>query len=104
MRLDEENAMAVTEHGRILLYRHFEEEMGEDKAKVLMDHLLPVGWTDLATKQELREVERSLRHEIVAVKHELQTEMHKGFTSQTRWLVSTMVALQGLMLAALKLL
>jgi hypothetical protein len=85
--------MATTEHGRMVLYRHFEAEMGEEKAKVLMDHLLPVSWTEFATKQDLRELE-----------FKLTAEMHRGFTSQTRWLVSTMIALQGLMLAALKLL
>jgi hypothetical protein len=76
--------MAVTEHGRMVLYRHFEAEMGEEKAQTLMDHLLPVAWTELATKQDLQELE-----------FKLTAEMHKGFTSQTRCLVSTMVALQA---------
>jgi hypothetical protein len=55
--------VAVTEQGRIVLCRHFEETMGEEKAKVLMDHLLPAGWTDLATKQDLRELRLELTAE-----------------------------------------
>ena len=67
--------MAVTEHGRIVLYRHFEEDMGEEKARTLMDHLLPVGWTNLATNEELRATERSLRHEIQTVEQSLRHEI-----------------------------
>ncbi|MDQ3757784.1 MAG: hypothetical protein M3394_08035 [Actinomycetota bacterium] len=119
--------MAVTEHGRFVLYRHFEAEMGEDKARTLMDHLLPVGWTDLATKQELRELAHELalvresmatkadladlRTEMAELRTEVRTEiaglrseMYKGFTSLTLTLVATMVGLQGLLLAGLKLL
>ncbi|MDQ3757538.1 MAG: hypothetical protein M3394_06795 [Actinomycetota bacterium] len=130
--------MAVTEHGRFVLYRHFEAEMGEDKARTLMDHLLPVGWTDLATKHELREVANELaqlrdtvatKADLAAVRAELaieiagvrtevadlrtdlrteiadlRSEMYKGFTSLTLTLVATMVGLQGLLLAGLKLL
>ncbi|MDQ3757785.1 MAG: hypothetical protein M3394_08040 [Actinomycetota bacterium] len=101
--------MAVTEHGRFVLYRHFEAEMGEDKARTLMDHLLPVGWTDLATKQDLREVahELALVRESMATKADiadLRSEMYKGFTSVTLSLVAAMVGLQGLLLAGLKLL
>ncbi|MDQ3757786.1 MAG: hypothetical protein M3394_08045 [Actinomycetota bacterium] len=108
--------MAVTEHGRFVLYRHFEAEMGEDKARTLMDHLLPVGWTDLVTKQELREVAHELAQlrDTVATKADLadlrteiadlRSEMYKGFISLTRSLVAAMVGLQGLLLAGLKLL
>ena len=123
--------MAVTEHGRIVLYRHFEAEMGEEKAQTLMDHLLPVGWTELATKEDLRELRfatkqdlRDLRYEVkaefaevraeiadirqtMATKvdvQELRAEMYKGFTTQTIALMTLMVAMQGLTLAGLKFL
>lgn len=91
--------MAVTEQGRIVLYRHFEEEMGEEKAKTLMDHLLPVGWTDLATTAELEAMGQTLRLEIA----ELRIEMHKSFKSHTLALMGLMVTLQGITIATVRL-
>lgn len=122
--------MAVTEHGRIVLYRHFEEDMGEEKARTLMDHLLPVGWTDLATKEELAAVERELKHEIQTVERkltheillvkqevvhiqetmatkvelaELKAEMYKGFKSLTLTLMGLMVTMQAITIATVRL-
>ena len=35
------------------MYKHLEELMGTEDAGVLMEHLPPVGWADVATKRDL---------------------------------------------------
>lgn len=106
--------MAVTEHGRIVLYRHFEEDMGEEKALTLMDHLLPVGWTELATKQDLSLTKQDLQVEFAGVRTEIATvrtemaelraDLQHEFHVQMLGLVGVMVGLQGVLIAALKFL
>lgn len=45
--------MAITEQSRKQLYDGLEEVLGEERATTLMEHLPPVGWADVATKQDL---------------------------------------------------
>lgn len=45
--------MGLTEQSRHQLYKHLEELMGAEDAGVLMEHLPPVGWADVATKRDL---------------------------------------------------
>lgn len=49
--------MAITEQSRHQMYKHLEELMGADDAAVLMEHLPPVGWADVATKRDLEMLE-----------------------------------------------
>ena len=35
------------------MYSHLEAVLGEEDAAMLMEHLPPVGWADVATKQDL---------------------------------------------------
>ncbi|QGG94337.1 hypothetical protein [Actinomarinicola tropica] len=52
--------MAITEKSRHELYRRLEEILGPDEATTLMEHLPPVGWADVATKDDLRSLESRL--------------------------------------------
>lgn len=45
--------MAITESSRHQLYKRLEEVLGPEEATVLMEHLPPVGWADVATKRDL---------------------------------------------------
>ena len=45
--------MAITEQARHHLYLRLEELIGPEEAAVLMEHLPPVGWADVATKRDL---------------------------------------------------
>ena len=45
--------MAIDERSRHQLYQRLEQVLGEDEATVLMEHLPPVGWADVATKRDL---------------------------------------------------
>lgn len=105
--------MTVTEQARYRLHAHLEEIMGEEHAAALMewlpdgplaskadiDHLreiMDIRWEQTATKMDFHQVRGELA--------DLRSEMHKGFTRQTWGLVTAFAALNGLALAAARVL
>ena len=49
--------MAISEESRHHLYQRLEQVLGPSEATVLMEHLPPVGWADVATKRDLDAME-----------------------------------------------
>jgi hypothetical protein len=45
--------MSVTEESRHRLHQALDRTIGEEEATTLMEHLPPVGWSDVATKTDL---------------------------------------------------
>ena len=105
--------MAITEKSRHELYQRLEKILGPDQATTLMEHLPPVGWADVATKDDLRHLEirldakidvlgLSLQTEIANVRTEmanLATELHKTMRTNTFLLFGGMAALTGVVTA-----
>ena len=56
--------MVLDERSRHQLYLRLEEALGQEAATTLMEYLPPVGWADVATKQDLRSVEALLRRDL----------------------------------------
>jgi hypothetical protein len=56
--------MAIDERARHDLFSRLEEILGQEHATVLMEHLPPVGWADVATKQDLDQLEARLEARI----------------------------------------
>ena len=52
--------MATDERARHELFLKLEEELGPKAAETLMELLPPVGWADIATKEDLRQLEERL--------------------------------------------
>jgi hypothetical protein len=95
----------ATEAGRHQLYEKISTEWGQEHAEELMSYLPPVGWADVATKQDLNTLTALLRAETSTLAAELRlemvtgfetlrAEMHKGFAdqregfgTQLRWMV-----------------
>jgi hypothetical protein len=55
--------VAITEESRHRLYERLEEVLGREDANTMMEHLPPVGWSDVATKSDLAHLEASMRKE-----------------------------------------
>jgi hypothetical protein len=75
-----ETTMAVDERARHQLFQRLEQVLGPDEATTLMETLPPVGYADLATKEDL-----------IALKHEILAEMHREISILTRTMIFTMV-------------
>lgn len=63
--------MAVQSRDWIELHDLLRESLGEQTADKLMDFLPPVGWADVATKDDLRALETRLRGEMAEVRGEI---------------------------------
>ena len=90
--------MVINEHSRHELYGKLEQVLGDQAATTLMEHLPPVGWADVATKQDLRVLEQrmDMRFEAMDMKFEnLENRMLAAFRAelmaQTRAMIFTMV-------------
>jgi hypothetical protein len=72
--------MSVDERSRHQLFARLEEVLGPDEATTLMETLPPLGYTELATKQDL-----------VTLKSEILAELRHNISNQTRTLVFALV-------------
>lgn len=63
--------MAVTEESRYEVHKYFEETMGRERATTLMELLPPVGWGDVATKQDVLLLKEDIEQLRVATKQDL---------------------------------
>jgi hypothetical protein len=79
-----------------------------------MSYLSPVGWADVATKQDLESLRIAtkqdleslrmatkqdlvlLRSEMATMRAELRGEIERGFKEQLRWLVGTLVGMTAI--------
>ncbi|HVT19848.1 MAG TPA: hypothetical protein VHE57_00475 [Mycobacteriales bacterium] len=62
--------MTISEQSRHALHTRLVEVLGEQEAVVLMEHLPPVGWADVATKRDLDHLGAGLRGEIAELRGE----------------------------------
>ena len=120
--------MAITEEGRHKLYTDLEASIGKESATVLMEHLPPVGWADVATKRDLDHFALSLksefggdlaalrgemaglRGEIAVLRSEIgrgdaevRAELHRTLRAHLLALIGANAAMLGAVVAAVKL-
>jgi hypothetical protein len=110
----EEITMALDERARRQLHARLEAVLGSEEAMILMEHLPPLGWSEIATSRDLEAVRVALSGELggqIAELRgsiaELRGETLERISGQTRSLIVTMVgtnaALATLVLAAVTL-
>jgi hypothetical protein len=95
-----------TDDDRRRLYDALEQSLGHDPAAILMAHLPPVGWVDLATKGDITGVRGEIavvRGEIAEVRGEiaeLRGEVHAMLPRLIAANIASMIGVAGLVLAA----
>ena len=109
----------------------FVDSYGGEVADIIMEHLPPEGWSDLATRRDIAEawmvlrgdferqfhelrsemadLRAELRGEMQSLRAELKIEMAEGFQRQIKWMVGSMIgmftafsAVAGVLLAIFK--
>jgi hypothetical protein len=70
--------MTIDERKRHALYERLDEVLDDEHADTLMELLPPVGWADVATKQDLE----ILRSEMRAGFSDVRAELHRELRQQ----------------------
>jgi hypothetical protein len=63
--------VSVTEYERHLLFNWFEEHMGPERAETMMKLVPPVGWGDVATHEQIQQLETATGEKFQRLRHEL---------------------------------
>ena len=103
--------MRITEASRFQLRTAIGQILDEEAADTLMELLPPVGWADVATKTDLQHLRNEMQADIKNLRDELKGDMRalqltieiaieKRIHEQTKWLITTMIAMNTVMLAA----
>ena len=88
--------MTVSEAQRRELHAELVKKLGASVADTLMDHLPPAGWSDLARRSDLDQLESRMNAKFAAVDTkfaELRADMNEKFASQTRWFMASQLVL-----------
>lgn len=98
--------MSITEASRFQLRTAIGLILSEEAADTLMELLPPVGWADVATKtdiQHLRDEMQHLRNELkgdmLNLQLTIEVNIRKLIHEQTKWLITTMIAMNAVTVA-----
>ncbi len=92
--------MAITEASRHQLISKLEDILGREDAFVLVEHLPPVGWADVATKRDLDLLETRLRLDFRLEFGAFKDELHADRRAAQRQLIFVLiVAVVGLVVS-----
>jgi len=95
--------MAISEEARHKLYSRLEEVLGRSEATVLMEHLPPVGWADVATRRDVDALEERVELRLDARFTQMTATLEREMRLLTwRFIVALLTALSiGLAVARL---
>ena len=113
--------MSITEASRFQLRTAIGQILSEEAADTLMELLPPVGWADVATKTDLQHLRDELKAEILNLRNEFKADIHalrvefkadihalqlsfettleKRLHEQTKWFITTMIAMNAVTVA-----
>src|SRR5260370_27232214 len=83
--------MAISEEARYALHRRLEEMLGPEEATILMEHLPPVGWADVATKHDLAHLEQRLEQRFELLESRLEGRLQAGLNRMMLTTISAMI-------------
>jgi hypothetical protein len=102
--------MSITEASRFQLRTAIGQILSEEAADTLMELLPPVGWADVATKTDLQHLHDELKADILNLRVEFKADIHalqlsfettleKRLHEQTKWFITTMIAMNAVTVA-----
>lgn len=99
--------MVIGERERHRLYDRLEQVLGPEEATILMAHLPPVGWADVATKRDLDAFAETNRLEHEALEQRMTATWRADLLQQTRTMIialsTAVISVGGLAFAAARL-
>lgn len=102
--------MSITEASRFQLRTAIGQILSEEAADTLMELLPPVGWADVATKTDLQHLRHELKADMLNLRNEFksdiqalqlsfETTLEKRLHEQTKWFITTMIAMNAVTVA-----
>ena len=91
--------MSITEASRFQLRTAIGQILSEEAADTLMELLPPVGWADVSTKTDLQHLRAELKADIQALQLSFETTLEKRLHEQTKWFITTMIAMNAVAVA-----
>ena len=91
--------MSITEASRFQLRTAIGQILSEEAADTLMELLPPVGWADVATKTDLQHLRDELKGDMRALQLTIEIAIEKRIHEQTKWLITTMIAMNAVTVA-----
>jgi hypothetical protein len=89
--------MTIDERARHRLHERLGEVLGPEEAAILMEQLPPVGWADVATKQDLESLRFATKQDI----EHLRAEMKGGFAQVEARMGAELHALESRLLRSM---
>ena len=86
--------MSITDEQRYDLHQTLAEKLGRKDAAVLMEHLPPVGWADVATKQDLDAQTALLAAELRGDMISMETGIRGDMTSMETGIRGDMISME----------
>ncbi|MBJ7460993.1 MAG: hypothetical protein JHC90_05330 [Ilumatobacteraceae bacterium] len=100
--------MTTTEAERFQMHEALIHTHGKEVADIIMEHLPPTGWGDVARRSDVSDLRSSFAKDMEILRMEMRAEMHMLFNQQLKWLVGLVITAQalgtGALLAGMKLL
>lgn len=85
--------MSIDDRSRQELFQRLDEALGPKAAEVLMAHLPPVGWADVATKHDLAALEERMNLRLERVEERVVGRIHAELAAQSRTMIFAMMSL-----------
>lgn len=85
--------MSIDDRSRQELFQRLDEALGPKAAEVLMAHLPPVGWADVATKHDLAALEERMSLRFEKVEERVIGRIHAEVAGQSRTMIFAMMSL-----------
>ncbi len=100
--------MTTTEAERFQMHESLIHTHGKEVADIIMEHLPPTGWGDVARRSDVSDLRSSFAKDMEILRMEMRADMHMLFNQQLKWLVGMVITAQalgtGALLAGMKLL
>lgn len=100
--------MITTEAERFQMHEALIDAHGKEVAAIIMEHLPPTGWGDVARRSDVSDLRSSFAKDMEILRMEMRADMHMLFNQQLKWLVGLVITAQalgtGALLAGMKLL
>ena len=98
--------MSITEASRFQLRTAIGLILSEEAADTLMELLPPVGWADVATKTDIQHLRDEMQHlrdelkgDMLNLQLTIEVNVRKLIHEQTKWLITTMIAMNAVAVA-----